>query len=100
MKSESKERDRCRRTLLLNLTAICSPGLFILVGCSHAPDYTIFGSFFPVWIFCAVGGLLLTLGARAVIARTPISEYLAAPVLLYLSLAIFFACVLWLAFYS
>jgi len=40
------------------------------------------------------------MGARAVIARTAIAEYVAAPVLLYLGMAIFFACVLWLLFYS
>jgi hypothetical protein len=27
----------------------------VLSGCSHAPEYSIFGSFFPVWIFCSVG---------------------------------------------
>ena len=70
-----------------------------LVGCSHAPEYSIFGSFFPVWIFCTAGGLLLATGARSLIARTAMAEYVAAPVLLYISLAIFFACMLWLLFY-
>lgn len=74
--------------------------LLALTGCSHAPEYSIFGSFFPAWIFCAVGGLLLTAGARALIARTVIAKYLVAPVLSYLSIAIFFACMLWLFFYS
>jgi len=100
MKGDSTERDRCRRVLFPQLAALCVPGLLMLVGCSHAPDYTIFGSFFPVWIFCTVGGLLVAMGVRALIARTPISEHLAAPVLLYLSFAVLFACVLWLAFYS
>jgi YtcA family len=71
-----------------------------LAGCSHAPEYSIFGSFFPVWIFCAVGGLVLTTGVRAVVDRTAVGEYLAAPVLFYLSAATFLACVLWLLFYS
>jgi hypothetical protein len=71
-----------------------------LVGCSHAPEYSIFGSFFPVWIFSAVSGLLLAMGARVVIARTAIAEHLAAPVLFYLGMATFLACVLWLLFYS
>ena len=72
----------------------------VLVGCSHAPDYSIFGSFFPVWIFCSVGGLVLMTGARVVVARTAIAEHLAAPVLFYLGMATFFACMLWLLFYS
>jgi hypothetical protein len=71
-----------------------------LAGCYHAPEYSIFGSFFPVWIFVSIIGLLLALGARVVIGRTEIAEHLAAPVVLYLSMATFFACMLWLLFYS
>ena len=71
-----------------------------LVGCSHSPEYSIFGSFFPAWIFCSLGGLLLTAGTRAVIARTAMAEQLAAPVLFYLSVAVFVTCVLWLLLYS
>ena len=71
-----------------------------LTGCEHSPDYSIFGSFFPVWIFCSVAGLLLMGAARAVILRTSIAEHLVAPVLLYFSIAVFFACTLWLLFYS
>lgn len=71
-----------------------------VVGCSHSPEYSIFGSFFPAWIFCSLGGLLLMAGTRAVLARTAIAEQLAAPVLFYLSMAVFLTCMLWLLFYS
>jgi hypothetical protein len=83
---------------LLAGLSLASP--LVLAGCSHAPEYSIFGSFFPVWIFCAAGGLVLAAGARVLIVRTAIAEYLAAPVLFYLSTAVFFACMLWLLFYS
>ena len=96
------EPTKCQRHRMTSFRA--SAGLSLvapaLVGCSHAPEYSIFGSFFPVWIFCAVGGLLLTTGARAFIARTAIADHLAAPLLLYLGMAIFLSCVLWLLFYS
>ena len=72
----------------------------LLAGCSHAPEYSIFGSFFPAWIFCSAVGAVLAAGARVLIARTAIAQHLAAPVLFYLSMAIFIACVLWLMFYS
>jgi hypothetical protein len=39
-------------------------------------------------------------GSRFVIARTAIAEHLAAPVLFYLSVAVFLTCMLWLLFYS
>jgi hypothetical protein len=100
MKIESAERDRCRMTSLRSLAGLSLAAPPLLAGCSHAPEYTIFGSFFPVWIFCSVGGLLLAMGARAMIARAAIAEHLAAPVLLYLAMATFLACMLWLLFYS
>ena len=93
---KSRLSDRCPQTAFLYLVGLS----FVLAGCSHAPEYSIFGSFFPVWIFCSAGGLLLTTGARALILRTAFAEHIAAPVLFYLSMAIFFACVLWLVFYS
>jgi hypothetical protein len=100
MNSESTGRDQRRETVLRHLAVFCIPAPLMVVGCYHAPEYTIFGSFFPAWIFCSVGGLLLAMGARAAIARMPVGEYLATPVLLYLSTAIFFACVLWVVFYG
>jgi YtcA family len=100
MNIESTERDRRRMTLLRPPAGLFLAASLVLVGCSHAPEYSIFGSFFPVWIFCSAGGLVLMAGARALVARTVIAEHLAAPVLLYLGMATFFACVLWLLFYS
>jgi len=100
MNIESTERNRRGKISLRRLAGLSLAVPLALVGCSHAPEYSIFGSFFPVWIFCSVGGLLLATGARTLIARTAIAEYLGAPVLLYLSMAIFFACTLWLLFYS
>jgi hypothetical protein len=97
-----QRRERASRRMISRraLAALSLAALLVLVGCSHAPEYSIFGSFFPVWIFCAVGGLVLMAGARALVARTAIGEHLAAPVLFYLGMATFFACMLWLLFYS
>jgi len=99
MNTESTGRDQRRMTSLRPVAGFSMAAL-VLVGCSHAPEYSIFGSFFPAWIFCSAGGLVLATGARALIVRTAIAEYLAAPVLFYLSLAIFLACMLWLLFCS
>jgi len=100
MNLESTRRDRRQTLSYRQLAALSLTVPLTLVGCSHAPEYSIFGSFFPVWIFCSAGGLLLAMGARALIARTVIAEHLAAPVLFYLGMATFLACVLWLLFYS
>ena len=98
MRIEPTYRDRRWRALFRPLGGLSAT--VTLVGCSHAPEYSIFGSFFPAWIFWAAGGLLLALGTRAVIGRTAIAEHIAAPVLSYLSLATFFACILSLLFYD
>jgi YtcA family len=100
MSIESTERDRRRTLSFLELGVLSLTVLLTLVGCSHAPEYSIFGSFFPAWIFSSVGGLVLAAGARVLIARSAIAEHLAAPVLFYLSMAIFLTCMLWLLFYS
>jgi hypothetical protein len=100
MNTETTERDRLRMTSLRPLAGFSLAVPLVLVGCSHAPEYSILGSFFPAWIFCSAGGLVLATGARALFARSAIAEHTAAPVLLYLSIAIFLACMLWLLFYS
>jgi hypothetical protein len=100
MNVEPTKRNRRRTASFRYVAGLSLPASLVCVGCSHAPEYSIFGSFFPVWIFCAVGGLLLMTGAHAVIARTAVAEHLAAPVLFYLSMAIFLTCMLWLLFYS
>ncbi|HUN86650.1 MAG TPA: YtcA family lipoprotein [Terracidiphilus sp.] len=94
----SRERDRRRTLSFCQLAALEVP--LSLTGCSHSPEYSIFGSFFPAWIFCSIAGLLLMTGAHTVIARTAIAGRLAAPVLFYLSMAVFLTCMLWLLFYS
>jgi hypothetical protein len=100
MNVESSERERRRMTPRHRLAGLSLAASLVLVGCSHAPEYSIFGSFFPAWIFSAIGGLLLALGARVLIARTAIAEHLAAPILFYLGMATFLTCILWLLFYS
>ncbi len=99
MNTEPTERFRRRMGSLGPLAGLFLAGL-MSVGCSHAPEYSIFGSFFPAWIFCSVGGLVLMTGGRALIARTAVAEHVAAPVLFYLAMATFLACMLWLLFYS
>jgi hypothetical protein len=100
MTKESVMRERIRIHAYHPAAALSVAAPLLLTGCSHAPEYSIFGSFFPAWIFSAVSGLFLAMGARVVIARTAIAEHLTAPVLFYLAMAIFFTCVLWLFFYS
>ena len=69
-------------------------------GCDRAPSYSILGSFFPVWIFCFIVGLLLTLGVHLLLQRLRLADQLAPAVLVYPSLAALFTMSLWLILYS
>jgi len=70
-----------------------------LQGCSQtagAPAVPIFGSYFPAWIICAVGGILVAVALRFLFAALQLEEYLPAPPLVYLCLAISAGIGIWL----
>ncbi|ODT47128.1 MAG: hypothetical protein BGO80_17355 [Devosia sp. 63-57] len=66
----------------------------LVQGCSssaaRAPSISVFGSFFPAWVICAVGGIVLAVAMRALFIATHIDEHLPAPPLVYLCLSISF----------
>ena len=70
----------------------------LLAGCSPAPTIAMFGAFFPGWLFCIAGGLVLALVAQAVLARRPSLWLPALPT--FLTLTTLFSCVLWLLFFK
>lgn len=88
-----KEKSPKRKSRLFALTV---PPLFGLSGCARTPSMDVFGSFFPVWMFCLAGGILLTLGVRHVLVMAAYDKKLGPPALIYPSMATLFACVIWL----
>lgn len=71
----------------------------MLSGCSHAPAFDIFGSFFPVWLFCIVAGIVLALLSRIVMLRFGTDTDYGPPLLVYPSLIVLFSCAIWLLFF-
>jgi len=67
-------------------------------GCTRAPSFEIFGSFFPAWLLCLALSLPLTVAAHWLLLRTRV--VLALPILTYPSLAALFTFTLWLAFFQ
>jgi hypothetical protein len=76
--------------------------LFLLLpalGCSRAPVFNIFGSFFPAWIFCGVLGILLTVVVRILFVRAKFEQELSPLIVIYPCLALFFTFSIWLLFF-
>jgi hypothetical protein len=68
-------------------------------GCAHAPAIDVLGSFFPIWIFCVLIGLFATVLTRWLLLRFGTDHDYGPPVLIYPSLTVFFACLIWLFFF-
>ena len=73
----------------LPFLAACSPA-------GGAPSVPLFGSFFPAWIICAVGGLLIAVVLRTILIAVRLDEHLPAPPLVYLCLAVSCGILFWL----
>ena len=75
-------------------------GAAALTGCGRAPTFNILGSFFPSWLVCLVAGIMLAAIANRVFVRLALDKEILWPVVVYPCLALFFACALWLIFFS
>jgi hypothetical protein len=71
----------------------------LATGCQRAPTVDILGSFFPVWIFCAVVGIVAAAVAREVFIRTKYDSVIRPAVLLYPCIAATVAFVAWMIFF-
>lgn len=67
-----------------------------LAGCNHVPSQDILGSFFPSWMLCAAGGILVTVTVRQIAIKTGIDSFVSARLILYLGLATSLTFVFWL----
>jgi YtcA family len=74
--------------------------LIALTGCRSSPTFNILGSFFPSWLVCLFGGILIAVVLNRVFARFALGKEILWPVVVYPCLALLFACLLWLIFFS
>ena len=73
------------------------PAPLLFGNCARAPSFDILGSFFPAWLVCLAGAILLTVIARWLMSRLRIA--VAFPILVYPGLTAFFTFALWLIFF-
>jgi hypothetical protein len=75
----------------------------LLTGCDvgrGAPSFTLFGAFFPGWMFCTGIGILAAIGARTVLVNTGWSAILPYQLFLCASIGMIFGLVAWLLWFG
>ncbi|SAL60483.1 hypothetical protein AWB71_03384 [Caballeronia peredens] len=91
-KSLSKAPPVNRPLLLLLLSLTVS-------ACAKPPAISVLGAFFPDWLFCAIGGLVMTLIVRALAIRFGHEQTLGPPLLVLPALMLLFSLLAWLLFF-
>lgn len=65
------------------------------LGSHGAPYFSIFGAFFPAWMFCALLGILAAIGVRFVFVASGLASLLPFQLLVCSSLGLCAALCLW-----
>lgn len=74
--------------------------ILCLSGCNGSPAQNLFGSFFPAWMLCAVVGVISAISFHQILSVLGISQYIIAPPLTYLSVAVFTTLLVWLLWFG
>ena len=84
------------RAVLLVITSC------LVTGCSFgvAPSFELFGAFFPAWMLCAVAGVVAAVVIRQVLMVVGVGEYVVAPLLTYVGLALSATWLIWLSMFG
>jgi YtcA family len=72
----------------------------LVTGCSHSPTLSLFGSYFPAWMVCAALGVIAAVLIHQVLRVAGVDEYVVAPALTYVALAVAGALLFWLLWFS
>lgn len=90
----------CSRPQSLVAHALSCLSLMVLGGCSVSPSISVLGAYFPDWMFCFLGALLLTLIVRAVLGRLQRERLLGPPFVAYSALLLLFSLLIWLLIFN
>jgi hypothetical protein len=72
----------------------------LLGGCGRAPTFNILGSFFPAWLVCMIAGVAFAAVVNRILAYFKLDQAIPWTIVVYPCIAMFFACTLWLIFFS
>jgi hypothetical protein len=95
LKSDKRDRFAGRRT---PLAVGLLPAFLLFSGCADvgAPSFTLFGAFFPAWMFCAAIGIGGAGLARAVFVGTGLAAVLPYQLLVCTAVGTIVAIAAWL----
>ena len=82
---------RCRGRHAWAMLMSCAP----LAACSDAPSVGVLGAYFPDWLFCIAGGVLLVACVHVLLSRSGRGAWLAPPAIVYPALTVLFSIALW-----
>ncbi len=70
----------------------------MLCGCARrsAPTLSLFGAYFPVWIFCGIIGVLAAAATRVLLVATGLSETVPAQLSVCVAAGVIAASLAWL----
>jgi len=73
-----------------------------LSGCAAAgaPSYTVIGSYFPAWMFCAVIGIFVAIGARAAFVSLGLATVLPYQLFVCTAIGLTAAMLVWLLWFG
>lgn len=89
----NRQRAACRAVAVL---AACAA----LGGCGAAPSIAVLGAYFPEWMFCISGGVLLLVCLHVLLSRSGRGGWLSPPALVYPALAVLFSIALWVVAFN
>ncbi|AYL63949.1 YtcA family lipoprotein [Citrobacter youngae] len=82
--------------ILLRKTSWFLP-LPLLTGCNLSPAIPVIGAYYPDWLFCLIGGVILTLITRKIILHK--YSGLAFIGIIYTALFALYSMLFWLVFF-
>jgi hypothetical protein len=85
-----------RNALLLSLVALTACGCAV----RGAPSFSLFGAFFPAWMFCALLGIFAAIGVRAVLVISGLAEVLPLQLFVCTSIGVCCALLAWLFWFG
>ena len=71
-----------------------------IVSQPHSPTLDLLGSYFPAWMLCAAAGVVVAVVIRQVLIVVGVGEYVVAPLLTYVGLAVSATLLIWLLMFG